>query len=113
VPRVPAVSGSVDAAAPADAGARRSATLQSSRQASAIAHDNTAFAPPKLPNFAHGLTEWTDRVDLHDVIWLIIISTGLIMLWGSSDHWSLAGLWRRVGHALHLDHRAHGADHQR
>jgi hypothetical protein len=47
------------------------------------------------------------------VIWLIVLSTALIMLWGSSDHWSLAGLWRRLGHALHLDHRADTSDRPR
>jgi hypothetical protein len=47
------------------------------------------------------------------VIWLIVLSTALIMLWGSSDQWSLAGLWRRVGHALHLDDRAGETDHRR
>jgi hypothetical protein len=44
------------------------------------------------------------------VIWLIVLSTALIMLWGSSDHWDLAGLWRRVAQALH---RAHDAERQR
>ncbi|HEY3772435.1 MAG TPA: hypothetical protein VGL69_05545 [Solirubrobacteraceae bacterium] len=47
------------------------------------------------------------------MIWLIVLSTALIMLWGSSDHWDLAGLWRRVGHALHLDQRADSADRRR
>jgi len=79
----------------------------------AIVHWNAAFGAPKLPIFAAELTAGRDRVDLHDVIWLIVLSTALIMLWGSSDHWDLAGLWRRVGHALHLDHRADGADRPR
>jgi hypothetical protein len=72
--------------------------------ATVIVHGNAAFAQSKLPIFAAALITERDRVDLHDVIWLIVLSTALIMLWGSSDHWDLAGLWRRVGHALHLDH---------
>jgi hypothetical protein len=84
--------------------------LHTCRQDSAIVHGNAAFAPSKLPIFAPALASERDRVDLHDVIWLIVLSTALIMLWGSSDHWDLAGLWRRVGHALHLDHRTDGGD---
>jgi hypothetical protein len=75
-----------------------------SRSRHRIVHGNAAFAQPKLPIFTAALIAEQDRVDLHDVIWLIVLSTALIMLWGSSDHWDLAGLWRRVGHALHLDH---------
>jgi hypothetical protein len=73
-------------------------------------HRNAAFAPQKLPIFASKLMAGRIRADLHNVFWLIVLSTALIMLWGSSDHWDLSGLWRRVGHALHLDHRA---DHHR
>jgi hypothetical protein len=29
----------------------------------------------------------------------------LIALWGSSDHWDLAGVRRRLGHALDVRHR--------
>jgi len=47
------------------------------------------------------------------VIWLIVLSTALITLWGSSDHWDLAGLWRRLGHALGLDERTPGDDQRR
>jgi hypothetical protein len=87
--------------------------LHARGHATAIVHENAAFAQPKLPIFAAALIAERDRVDLHDVIWLIVLSTALIMLWGSSDHWDLAGLWRRVGHALHLDHDAHGSERQR
>jgi hypothetical protein len=46
------------------------------------------------------------------VIWLIVISTALILLWGSSEQWDLAHLWRRLGHALHIDRHGRDADHQ-
>jgi hypothetical protein len=87
--------------------------LHARRHDAPIVHGNAAFATSKLPIFAAGLASGRDRVDLHDVIWLIVLSTALIMLWGSSDHWDLAGLWRRVGHALHLDQRADSADRRR
>ena len=82
----------------------------SRRPSRRIAHRDSAFGPPKLPIFGAALICAQDRADLHDVIWLIVLSTALIMLWGSSEHWSLAGLRRRVGHALHLDHRADAGD---
>jgi hypothetical protein len=46
------------------------------------------------------------------VIWLIVLATALILLWGSSEQWDLPGLWRRIGHALHIDHHDHRPDEQ-
>jgi hypothetical protein len=54
-----------------------------------------------------------DCGDVADVIWLVILSTALIMLWGASERWDLSDLRRRVGRALHLDGHSHRADHRR
>jgi hypothetical protein len=68
------------------------------------------FAQRKLTHF--GVAVWVGRVrgDLHDVIWLVVLSAAFVVLWGASEQWDLAGLWRRVGHALHIDHRGNGVD---
>jgi hypothetical protein len=43
------------------------------------------------------------------VIWLVVMWVALIALWGSSDHWSLAGVRRRVVDAVHDLQRDDGA----
>jgi hypothetical protein len=112
VPRVSARLGGGGGSQPPGWGGRAARPQAGSRRRR-IVHGNAPFAAWKLPTSAAPLMVVRDRAELHDVIWLVVLSTALILLWGSSDRWSLAGLWRRVGHVLHLDHRADGVDHRR
>jgi hypothetical protein len=66
------------------------------------------FRSLKLPGCGAAHARLGHRVDLHDVIWLVVMWVALIALWGSSDRWSLGGVRRRLTDAVYgLCH--HGA----
>jgi len=43
------------------------------------------------------------------VIWLIVLSTALVLVWGASEQWHVAGLRRRAAHVFRPD-RHRGED---
>jgi hypothetical protein len=68
---------------------------------------------PEAPDYLCARAGSRNCGDLHDVIWLIVLSSALIMLWGATDHLDLAGLRQRAARALHLDAWRRGPGHPR